>query len=70
MILLTTLHVLGTIPKIKSNITQVKNIINDKTNVTVPEINQNVKEVKQYLNEDHGKWIFIFSLVLADLFSK
>lgn len=49
------LHVLGTIQKIQKNVTQVKNIVADETNVTVQEINHNVKEVKQYVDEDHGK---------------
>ena len=49
------LHVLGTIQKIQKNVTQVKNIVADETNVTVQEINHNVKEAKQYVDKDHGK---------------
>ena len=62
MILLTTLHVLGTIQKVHNGVIKVKRITNE-ANITVWKINNNLKEVKQSVNEDHGKYIFILSQV-------
>ena len=62
MILLTTLHVLGTIQKVHNDVIKVKRITNE-ANITVWKINNNLKEVIQSVNEDHGKYIFILSQV-------
>ena len=62
MILLTTLHVLGTIQKVHNDVIKVKRITNE-ANITVWKINNNLKEVKQSVKEDHGKYIFILSQV-------